>query len=53
MKSQEGLDVHLQGRAGHGQLKAVDDIWMENSEAPDTLSTDKDFCTATGEEGGI
>lgn len=53
MESQEGLDVHLQGRAGHGQLEAVDDVWVEHSEAPHALSTDEDFCTATREKGGI
>lgn len=53
VKSQEGLDVHLQGRAGHGQLEAVDDVWVEDSETPYALSTDKDLRAATGEKGGI
>lgn len=53
MKSQEGLDVDLQSGAGHGQLKAVDDIWVEYSETPYTLSMDKDLCAATREKDGI
>lgn len=53
VKSQEGLDVHLQGRTGHGQLKTVDDVWVEDSKTPHTLSIDKDLCTATREKGGI
>ena len=53
VKSQEGLEVHLQGWAGHGQLEAADDVWVEDPETPYALPRDKDLCTATGEEGGI
>lgn len=53
LKSQEGLDVHLQGWAGHGQLEAVDNIWVEDTETPYALSTNKDLCAATREKGGI
>lgn len=53
VKSQEGLEVHLQGWAGHGQLEAVDDVWVEDPETPHALPRDKDLSTATGEEGGI
>lgn len=53
LKSQEGFDVQLQGRARHGQLKAVDDVRVEDSQAAYTLSVDKDLCTATREKGGL
>lgn len=53
LNSQEELDVDLQGWAGHGQLKAVDDIRVKDAETPDTLPLDKDLCTAAGKEGGV
>lgn len=53
VKSQEGFDVHLQGRAGHGQLETIDDVWVEDPETPYALSTDEDLSAATREEGGI
>lgn len=53
MTSQEGLDVHLQGGAGHGQLEAGDHVGVEDAETADAGSVDEDLCAATGEEGGI
>lgn len=53
MKSQERLDVHLQGWAGQSELKAVDDIWVEDTETTNALSINKDLSTATREKGGI
>lgn len=53
VKSQEELDVDLQGGARHGQLKAVDDVGVDDAEAPDALPPDKDLSAAAGEEGGV
>lgn len=53
LNSQEELDVHLQGGAGHRQLKAVDDVRVEDAETPDALPPNKDLCAAAGEEGGV
>ncbi|KAG7237187.1 hypothetical protein INR49_032685 [Caranx melampygus] len=42
-----------QGGAGHGQLEAGDDIWVEDAETPDALPTDEDLSAAAGKEGLI
>lgn len=52
-KSQERLDVHLQGRAGQRELKTVDNVGVEDSETPNALSVHKDLGTTAWEKGGI
>lgn len=51
--SQEGLDVDVQGRAGHGELKAADDVWMKDPQVSNAHPMGKDFSTAAGEVRGI
>lgn len=52
-QSQERFDVQLQGRAGHVQLEAGDDVRVDDSEMPDTLPLNKYLRTATREKGGV
>lgn len=52
-KSQEWLEVHLQGRAGHGQLKAFYDVWVKDSKMAYALPSHKDLSAPTGEKDGI
>lgn len=39
MTSQEGFDVHIDGGAGHGQLKTTDDIRVKDPEVSDAFAT--------------
>lgn len=50
---QEGLDVNIEGGAGHGEVKGVDDIGVKNAEVSDAFPAEKDFSTAAREEGGV
>ncbi len=51
--SQEGFDVHIDGGAGHGQLKTTDDIRVKDPEVSNAFATWKDLSTAAGKEGGV
>lgn len=53
MTSQKGLDVDIDGRAGQGQLKTIDDVRVKDPEASDAFAVRKDLSTATGKEGGV
>lgn len=48
--SQEGLNVDLQGRAGHGELELGDDIRVQHSQLPHALTSGKDLSAAPREE---
>lgn len=52
-QSQEKFHVHLQGRTGHVELEAGDDVRVEDSETPDALPLHKHLRTATREKGGV
>ena len=49
----ERVDVDLEGGAGQVQLELVDDVRMNDSHDPDSLSLHNDLRTAPGEESGI
>lgn len=51
--SQKGLNVDIQGRAGHRQLKLVDDIRVKHSQPSYALTVGKDLSAAAWEKGGV
>ena len=51
--SQEGLQVHLQGGAGHGELKALDDVGVEDPQPAHADPAHKHLGAAAREEGGV
>lgn len=53
MTLQEGLDVDVEGRAGHGEVEGVDDVGVKDTEVSDAFPAEKDFSTAAREEGGV
>lgn len=50
--SHEGLNVDLQGRAGHGELELGDDVGVQHSQLPHALTSGKDLSAAPREESG-
>lgn len=48
--SHEGLNIDLQGRARHGELKLGDNIRVYDSKFPNALTFGKDLSTATRKE---
>lgn len=53
VKLQEGLNVDVEGGAGHGEVKSCDDNGVKDPEASDAFTPKKDFSTAAREEGGV
>lgn len=53
MTLQEGLDVDIEGGAGHGEVEGVNDVGVKDTKAPDGFPAKKDFGAAAREECGI
>lgn len=53
VKLQKGLNINVEGGAGHGEVEGGDDIGVKHPKASDAFSAKKDFSAAAREEGGV